>query len=276
MNMEHIDDIFNDDSFLEPDISNPIEESDTFVQDDDFLTEGPENKLLIDPVINELLKAKGITDGKIKIIDEDDKEQEIYFSNLTTEEQLEILNDADNSSNFSLNDAELAFINSIRKNKVSIEQYLENYKQSIIDSIPESQGLDYDIDSYDDHELFILDLKNKYDLTDDELVKELEKELKDEALFKKKVDILRNEYKKLEDQYTETQRLESEAKQQKEYQDFAQGMVDIAINTPEFYGIELEDNEKEEVLSFLLDLDEQGTSKFSKVINDPKKLYEAA
>ena len=53
-------------------------------------------------------------------------------------------------------------------------------------------------------------------------------------------------------------------------------MVNIAVETPEFYGIELEDEEKNEVLSFLLDIDESGVSEFSKTLNDPKKLYEAA
>jgi hypothetical protein len=53
-------------------------------------------------------------------------------------------------------------------------------------------------------------------------------------------------------------------------------MVNVALETPEFYGIELEDDEKNEVLSFLLDLDDNGTSTFYKTLNDPKKLYEAA
>ena len=41
-------------------------------------------------------------------------------------------------------------------------------------------------------------------------------------------------------------------------------MVDVATKTSEFHGIELEDNEKNEVLSFILDLDENGTSNFYK------------
>ena len=53
-------------------------------------------------------------------------------------------------------------------------------------------------------------------------------------------------------------------------------MVDVATKTSEFHGIELEDNEKNEVLSFILDLDENGTSNFYKTLNNPTKLYEAA
>lgn len=36
-------------------------------------------------------------------------------------------------------------------------------------------------------------------------------------------------------------------------------MVNVALQTPEFYGIELDDDEKNEVLSQILDLDENGT-----------------
>ena len=53
-------------------------------------------------------------------------------------------------------------------------------------------------------------------------------------------------------------------------------MVNVATKTSEYYGIELEDSEKNEVLSFILDLDENGTSNFYKTLNNPSKLYEAA
>ena len=113
-------------------------------------------------------------------------------------------------------------------------------------------------------------------MSDDELKKELEKELQDETLFKKKTDVLRKEYKALEDQYKEAQQLESIKQREEEYNQFSERMVDVAVNTPDFYGIELEDDEKNEVLSFLLDQDENGTSQFYKTLADPNKLYEAA
>ena len=81
-------------------------------------------------------------------------------------------------------------------------------------------------------------------MTDEELLKELEKELSDEPLFKKKVDILRAEYKNLEDSHKEAQRLEDEENKIAEFQRFEEAMVNIAVETPEFYGIELEDSEK--------------------------------
>lgn len=276
MIMNELEDVIFEDLELDKPLDNTDAPTNTELIEEDFFKDTVTDVPAEDSIISELLKARGIVDGKITIIDEDNKESEVNFSELSKEEQLEILNDYPETEDNELDESEIGFINQIREKNQSIEEFLEDYKQEILASLDESTTQNYDIDAYDDKELYLLDLKNKYDLTDEELVKELEKELKDENLFKKKVDVLRAEYKQLEDQYKETQKLEFAEKQQEEYNQFAQKMVDVALETPEFYGIELEDDEKNEVLSFLLDLDDKGTSEFSKSLNDPKKLYEAA
>ena len=274
--MEELNDLFDDGLQLDLEDSPKQTPVDTNTDDDLFLSESIEKEITGNPVLDNLLKAKGITDGKIKIIDEDESETEVNFSDLSVEEQLEILNESASTADDNLDESEVELINYMREKNLSVEDFLELYKQEIIASLEESTTQNYEIDAYDDSELFMLDLKNKYDLTDEELEKELEKELKDETLFKKKVDVLRAEYKQLEDEQKEAQKLEFEQSQQQEYNKFAERMVNIAVETPEFYGIELEDEEKNEVLSFLLDIDESGVSEFSKTLNDPKKLYEAA
>ena len=267
MIMEEFDDLFDDN--LEP--------SDDIIDDqiiksndnDDFFESSSKNKT--SSVIDDLLSIKGITDGKIKVIKEDQSEEEIDFYSLTKEEQIEILNSSDLDHDYELEDDEIELINELRSKGVSWKDYLEQIKSSVT-PIEAS----YEIDSFDDQELFLLDLKHKYDLTNEELEKELEKELQDENLFKKKIDKIRAEYKELEDQQKQIQQAEFEASQKQRYEDFANTMVDVATKTSEFHGIELEDNEKNEVLSFILDLDENGTSNFYKTLNNPTKLYEVA
>lgn len=276
MTMDELNDLFDADLQLDLKTDTDAELVDNNTSDDLFSEELIEKEITGNPVLDNLLKAKGITDGKIKIIDEDESETEVNFSDLSVEEQLEILNESASTEDDNLDESEVELINYMREKNLSVEDFLELYKQEIIASLEESTTQNYEIDAYDDSELFMLDLKNKYDLTDEELEKELEKELKDETLFKKKVDVLRAEYKQLEDEQKEAQKLEFEQNQQQEYDKFAERMVNIAVETPEFYGIELEDEEKNEVLSFLLDIDESGVSEFSKTLNDPKKLYEAA
>ena len=278
--MDNLDDIFEDDLELEEfNSGDPIApevniDNDEFFNDEEFLSTSSEQG----SVINKLLQDKGIVDNKIKIIDENGEEQEIDFFSLSSEEQLDILNTGKVSEPTHVNDqyegAEL--IQYLQENSLTLDQFLENYKNSILETAADNTVDRYEIDAYDDEELYMLDLKNKFDLTDEELIKELEKELQDSELFKKKADMLRLEYKTLEDQYKETQKQEFEKQQQEQYDNFAQRIVDVAIATPEFYGIELEDNDKNEVLSFLLDLDDNGTSSFYKALNDPNKLYEAA
>ena len=280
MIMDNLDDIFEDDLELEkfssgdPIATETNTDNDEFFNDEEFLSTSSEQG----SVINKLLQDKGIVDNKIKIIDEDGEEQEIDFFSLSSEEQLDILNTGKVSEPTHVNGqyegAEL--IQYLQENSLTLDQFLENYKNSILETAADNTVDRYEIDAYDDEELYMLDLKNKFDLTDEELIKELEKELQDSELFKKKTDMLRLEYKTLEDQYKETQKQEFEKQQQEQYDNFAQRIVDVAIATPEFYGIELEDNDKNEVLSFLLDLDDNGTSSFYKALNDPNKLYEAA
>jgi hypothetical protein len=243
------------------------------IKTDDFFIDSSANNS--STLINSLLESRGIKDAQVTIIDENNNEEKVDFFTLTPTEQLEIL-DPILSEESDLDDSEIAFLNYLRTNNLTTDEFLANYRQSIIDELGTSQAQDYSIDSYDDQELFLLDLKNKFDLTDEELVKELEKELQDEDLFKKKVDVLRKEYKQLEDQYRLNQQAELERKEAENYEQFSDLMTNIALQTPEFYGIELEDEEKDEILSFLLDLDENGMSEFYKSLNDPKKLYEAA
>ena len=229
-------------------------------------------------LVDELLKNKGIKDSKIKIIDEDNTETEVSFYDLSREEQLEILNpkveEIQTPSKFG--QEEEAFFNYLKENKLTVAEYLQKYKEATISEVESGFEPTYDIDTYGDEELFLLDLKTKYDLTDEELEKELVKAQDDPDLFKKKTTKLRQEYKELEDAYKADEQNKSNLKKEEEYNSFVQTMVDVATKNSELYGIELEDNEKNEVLSYLLELDENGTSNFYKQLNSPDKLYEAA
>ena len=273
--MEYENGYFEDDLEVELDEPASPELEPVSPEQDDFFNGTEPAK---ESVLTELLKRRGIENGVVKILGEDDVESEVNFSDLTLDEQLEILNDTDETApeEYDLDESEISLINSIRENGDSVEEYLKKYKQSIIDELSEQGGQSYDIDSYDDQELYLLDLKQKYNLTDEELVKELEKELQNEDLFKKKVDILRDEYKELEDQYKLSQEQQEQQELEEQYAQYSDTMVNIAIATNDMYDFELEDEEKNEILSFLLDRDENGASEFYKTLSDPKKMYEAA
>lgn len=276
--MEDLDNVFEEDLGLEEVVK---EELDDIFSPSDEVVDIFEEKVSLVPeesILIDLLKAKGIQDGKVSIVDEQNNETKVDFFSLSKEEQLDILNSKEEQSTPTndLEDSEIEFINNLRTSNKSIADFLKEYKESVLAEAGTNLEPSYDIDAYTDEELFILDLKNKYDLTDEELEKELEKELENKDLFTKKVTKTREEYKKLEDNFKEEQQQEFTKQREVEYQGFVNTMVDVAVKNPELYGIQLEDNEKNEVLSLLLDLDDQGASEFYKKLNDPSTLYQAA
>lgn len=279
MSMDELEDLFND----EPVITNveTVEEvisedlNDDFFGDLDRATPA-ENKE--DSIISDILTSKGIVNNTIKIIDENNVESEVNFYDLPKEEQLEILmSSEENVKEEILDENEIQFINYLRTENVSLDDFLESYKQSILAEVQAAApAATYDIDNYTDEELFLLDLQTKFELTDEELQIELRKELDNPDLFTKKTAKLRTDYKLLEDQYKETLALEAANKRDEDYNKFSDSMLNIATTIDNFHGIYLEDDEKNETLAYLLTLDETGVSQFAKDINDPQKLYEAA
>lgn len=278
--MDELEDIFDEEVLSDiPDQETQVTVDIPSDDHDDFFGDKTSSENSETSILDDYLKSLGIENAKISVLDENDEEQEINFYDLTKEEQLEILKAAEPEQEIpdhDLDESEIELLNQIRESQLSVEEFLEAYKASIIDEIGQGAAPEYSIDSYDDQELYLLDLKQKFDLTDEELAKKLEYELQDEALFKKQVDTLRAEYKQLEDQYNEAQKQEAEDLKEEQFNQFSETMVNVALQTPEFYGIELDDDEKNEVLSQILDLDENGTSEFYKSLNDPKKLYELA
>lgn len=279
MSMDELEDLFND----EPVITNveTVEEvisedlNDDFFGDLDRATPAENKK---DSIINDILTSKGIVNNTIKIIDENNVESEVNFYDLPKEEQLEILmSSEENVKEEILDENEIQFINYLRTENVSLDDFLESYKQSILAEVQAAApAATYDIDNYTDEELFLLDLQTKFELTDEELQIELRKELDNPDLFTKKTAKLRTDYKLLEDQYKETLALEAANKRDEDYNKFSDSMLNIATTIDNFHGIYLEDDEKNETLAYLLTLDETGVSQFAKDINDPQKLYEAA
>jgi len=276
MTMENLDNVFDEElNLTDVELEQPIIDEETAEQIDIF--SNPQEPKIEEPsILDDLLKLRGINDRKITILDENEEEKIINFSDLSKEDQLEILSQNDNSIENFLDDTEIEVINHLRQNNLSMADFLEQYRASILNEIGYTGQESYDIDNYDDKEIFLLDLKNKFDLTEDELALELEKELKNPDLFTKKTSKLREEYKKLEDEIKIQRQNEYEATQQKQYNEFATTMNNISQNIEDFHGIYLEEPEKIETLKYLLELDDSGMSKFSIDLNTPEKLYEAA
>ena len=276
------DDIFGEDSVVEQENQQPSPEPSNYVEPNeprelDSLFDDVETENSSNTALDQYLQSKGFKNSEITIYDENDEEVKVNFHELSEEEKLDVLSSiTTKEQGFGLRQDEQEWINELRNNNIDFDSFLEAYKNSIIEELGMVQEESYEIDAYDDRELFLLDLKNKYDLTDEELQAELEKELQNEELFEKKVAKTREEYKILESQYRQMQEQEFARQQEQEYQQFAQQMVEIATDINEFHGLELEDSDKNDTLSYMLDLDDNGVSQLARDLQDPEKLYAVA
>lgn len=259
------DDIFNPDFLNEN--ANVLENQ--LTNDDLFGNNQVSNELIL-----KLLSEKGISDpNKILIENEDGTQEEIDFNSLTLEEQLNIINNQE--PNVELDDYEINVINFLRENNLTLEELIQHQINEALSS--QNTNSNSSIDELNDEELYVLDLQGRFpDLSDEELKQELEKEKNSPDVFNKKMTKLREFYKDKEKQELEDAEKQSKLDEETEYQDLVNSMIGIANDTKEFFDLELEDSDKDDVLDCILTRDVNGLSKFVKMLNDPKKLFELA
>ena len=270
MENDFLDDIFEDEPIFQPEAS-PEEQPPTEDDSDLKLFEDEPSEDLV----SNLLQARGIDPSKITIVDENGEETEVDFNSLSKEEQLDLLNSGVEQNDYDLDDSEVDLLNTIRESGKSVEEFLEDYKQQILSELPQQEH--YDIDAYDDDELYVMDLKDKFpNWEDDKILAKLESAKQNEEIFKEEVDHIRQGYKQLEDEYKQAQTMQVEQQREENYNNLVNTMVGVAEATNEMFEFELDTDDKNEVLSYLLDLDESGTSEFYKALNDPETLFKLA
>lgn len=231
--------------------------------------------------VSRFLKLHGVSDpSKIKY-DTGNGEIEVDFNDLTSEEQMNIL---DELSSNDLSDDEVVLLNQLRKDGVSfddlINREVNNRMQAM--SAQQTAAQSYYIDEYEDDQLYVADSKSRYpNLTDDELIEKLELAKQNPTTYKKEVSALRAYYKAQEEQ-------EMEAERQLAVQSYKDAQDQIVQAISDFNGLELdnvngeidaleiEDRDKEVVLDYLLKTDGTGRSKFMQDVTKPENLVELA
>lgn len=252
---------------------------DVIFDEDEFAENSEENQSsqnTEDDLTSEVLKARGISDpSKIKF-EEDGQVVEKDWNSLDREEQLNILigepeKVAEESTQFT-ND-EMRLIQSIRNSGMSIEDYFNS-----LQAPPEKT---YDVDQLSDDDVYALDLLQKVgeeNITDEEITQALEQAKSNETLFKKTVDSLRNNFKKIQDDAEQQAKEEQEKLQKEEYNQFANTIYNEIANLNSFVGnsLELDKQDQEDLASFTLSLDQNGLSPFGAALRDPKVFTKAA
>lgn len=225
---------------------------------------------------SEVLRLKGISDpSKIKFEDESGTIIERSWDSLSKKEQLNILVNDEEEDN-QLDDDEIELINQIRSSGMKVQDYLNSIQEQV-----QPADKQYKIDSLSDEDVYALDLIEKVgseNITDEEITKAVEVAKQNEDLFKKTVDGLRKEYKRLQENEEEQLAKEQEAKYQAEYQKFANSIQNEIRGLNSFAGRELElsNDDIEDLSDFILNIDESGMSAFGKAMNDPALFTKAA
>lgn len=236
-------------------------------------------------IISIFLKERGISDpSKIQFEGEDGTIEEVNFTSLDREEQLNILKELTDPG---LSDHETEVINYLRKNNVTFNEVIDYFaNQRLQEYLNENPDMVhkqvYTIDEYSDDELYLADLKSKYpSFTDDELVSKLNIAKSDENLFKKEVDVLRESYKAEEDRAKK----EAEYAEQQEYESLRTNLINAAgafseisldASDPQSDSLVIEDSDRNQILAYLLNQDRDGKSQFVKDIENPDTLIELA
>lgn len=236
-------------------------------------------------VIDMFLKDRGIVDPtKIQFENENGEIENIDFSSLDKDEQLNILKELTNPG---LSDHEIEVVNYLRKNKVSFNEVIDYFAnqrlQEYLNENPDAvHPKHYSIDEYTDEDLYLADLKSKYpSFTDDELISKLNIAKSDENLFSKEVEILRENYKAEEDRAKQ----EAEYAEQQEYESLKTNLINAAgafseisldVSDPQSDSLVIEDSDRTQILAYLLNQDKDGKSQFVKDIENPDTLIELA
>lgn len=232
-----------------------------------------------DDLTTEVLRLRGISNpDKIKFEDESGAVTERSWDSLTKEEQINILADQreHQETNNNLAEDEADLINAIRNSGMSVQDYM----QTITPQINQPQDTNQ-FDAMSDEDLYAFDILNKVgndNITDEELDAALEAAKANEALFKKTVDGLRQQYNRLQEEQKQNIANQQQAAAQQRYQAFANVVNNQIDNFNSFAGqpIQLSNQDKDNLSEFMLALDEDGSSALGKALQDPKLLTKAA
>lgn len=294
MEQEHDDiDVMYDENGLE--VVNDLNTQDTSgandttpPQDDDQLGEGtvettPPAQPSEDTFINDLLKSRGIADPtKIKFENENGEIEEVDWNTLNSKDKLNILNSSVSTAEDDLDASEIELINAIRESQLTPSEYMQALQRSSVETYiqnAQNQNQVYSIDQYSDDELFVMNLVSiSEDITQEEALEALDRAKSNEALFKKQMGAIRNEYKKAEEESLQYARLKQEQDAQDQFNQFAEKIESSILNFKDFSGgqISMSNDDMQDLYNFITGVDNAGNSWFGKALQDPDTVVQMA
>lgn len=287
-------DLLEDDEFYDVEQEDPIDDNSYYGDPEGGYADEEEDELIDngdeenpedgsednDDIIGKLLKSKGINPESVKIETEDGL-TEVPFNELTSDEQLQILQSNDTDDDYGLNAEEIQLINQLRQNNWTVADYNQWVGNEAIKAQAPEEQPQFNVDSISDDELYVINLKERIPtITEDEALAELENAKNNFAIYSKFVESIRNEYKAKEQAVQERQIQEAEAKARQAEEEFTGTVMQAITNNSTIdigdSAIELSEDDKNELASFILDRDQNGNRYFANLFNDPNSVVQLA
>lgn len=289
VNLDDLD-VLDDDDFMpqEPvqQAQEPVDESDPEDDPSDEPSDEQdpkENDVDNSSALDRYLKTKGISDpSKIKFENEDGNIEELDWDSLSEDEKFNILSTELDNPELDLDDEEIDLINRIRLSKMSVNDYLSAIHQQGVSQASQAQQqpeYTYTVDDLSDDELYVLDLQARIeDISDEEIQEALDRAKSNETLFAKEIAGLREDYKRLEDERNLREQALLEQQQQEQFTQFSNSIVN-GINSFNSIGsldVELTDEDKNTLYTFITGTDSAGVNHFAKALSDPETIIKTA
>ena len=230
------------------------------------------------------LKSAGIDPDNIQIMDEDGTPSYVNFSQLSDSDKLDLLNSTrnagqdTNSQDDDLDDEEIDLINSIRKSRMSINDFMDAIRQDAVNKYVQSGANQYmSVDQVSDDDLYLSDFKSKVpNATAEDAAASLQAAKSNPEVYKRMMDGMRQAYKQQEEKFHQQQIEQSEAelkRRQEEYEDVIVNAVE-GISRMKLGELtsSLSNDDKEDIASAILDSDVAGNRYLAQMINDPETL----
>jgi len=226
--------------------------------------------------ITRLLESKGIDRSKIQILDEEGNPSEVDFDSLSDEDKFAVLSYQEEQVLPS--DDELQTLNFLRQNNMSLQDFAEWQRQEAIQEYLSQQQQSSDIDAYSDEEIVAYDYIKRFgeNMSDEEIDAEIERLKADPDAFAKRVSLLRNAFKAEEEAQAKLYQDEEAAKQAANEKMFVDTYHQAAGNIDSIQNTELDDNDRDELLRFVLEKDQANRTGLSKAMDNPENVLKMA
>ena len=256
---------------LEPEVETVYEKQE--FADDEFVN--PDDEVKSD-YITRLLESKGIKNRTVQIEDENGELQDVNFDDLSDQEKFDLLSEKEEQVMPS--DDELQTLNYLRQNNMTLKEFADWQKQVGVQEYLNGQAPVTEFDSYSDDEMIAYDFIQRFgeDMTDEEIDAEIERLKADPDAYQKRVDLLRNAYKNEEEAQARLYQEQEQSKNEAALAAFQSAYADAASNMNYIHGMNLDENDKQELLQFVLTKDAANRTGLSKALDNPESVLKMA